>query len=369
MLGLRKWRRARLRRRPLSDAQRRVLEGRVGWVRQLPSGVRQELEGLVQIFLGEKHFEGCGGLVVTDEMRLVIATQACILLLGRDTDVYPGLQTILVYPHAYLARVRSSHGGIVTEGTSVRIGEAWSRGSLVLAWDHVLRDAGDIHDGHNVVFHEFAHLLDLEDGAADGAPSSAEPLALPRLGPRSRRRLRRSPDRVAHHRPSVLDEYGTTAPAEFFAVATECFFEKPLPLERAYPALYEELRRFYRRDPAALERGEPERSRTELQMRTSPIVGALIAALLTSACAPRTEMRARDEGRLGSVRIFENAASRAGLVFLFSDASGWSRELTVAAERIAGDGALVVGVDLAAYLQGLRASDDGCHYVSPSSRT
>lgn len=258
MLGLRRWRRARLRRTPLDDAQRRVL-ARVPWIRLLPAGARRELEGLVQIFLAEKRFEGCGGLVVTDEMRLLIATHACILLLGRDTDVYPGLYTILVYPHAYVAPVRTSQHGIVTEGTSVRAGESWSRGSLVLAWDHVQRDVGDIHDGHNVVFHEFAHLLDFQDGLADGTPrlpSRTRYLTWARVLGEAYADLA---DRIAHHKPSTIDAYGTANPAEFFAVVTECFFEKPQALEHSHPALYEELRRFYRRDPAALVRGEPER--------------------------------------------------------------------------------------------------------------
>lgn len=258
MFGLRRWRRSRLRRTPLSDAQRRILERRVGWLGALPAETRRELEGLVQIFLAEKRFEGCGGLVLDDEMRLVIAAQACILLLGRDAEVYPGLYTILVYPHAYVARTRSSQGGIVTEEVSARVGESWSRGSLVLAWDHVARDAGDVHDGHNVVLHEFAHLLDLQDGVADGTPplpGRSRYLAWARVLGDAYADLR---DRVDRHRPSVLDAYATTNPAEFFAVATECFFEKPHALERAYPELYAELRRFYRRDPAALLRGEPE---------------------------------------------------------------------------------------------------------------
>lgn len=259
MLGLRSWRRARLRRRPLTGPQRELVARHVAWLEQLPAGARSELEGLIQVFLDEKHFEGCGGLEVSDEMRLVIATQACILLLGRDADVYPGLHTILVYPRAYVARARTSQHGIVTEGRSVRAGQAWSRGSLVLAWDHVLRDAGDLHDGHNVVFHEFAHALDLEDGSADGAPplpSRSRYVAWARVLGDVYADLC---ERVERHRQGVLDEYGATSPPEFFAVATECFFEKPLALERAYPALYEELRRFYRRDPAGLVRGEPER--------------------------------------------------------------------------------------------------------------
>lgn len=259
MLGIRRWRRARLRRTPLGESRRRVLEDRVAWVKQLPPEAQRELEGLVQIFLAEKRFEGCGGLEVDDEMRVTIAAQACILLLGRDADVYPGLHSILVYPQAYVARTRFSEDGIVTEGESVRIGESWSRGSLVLAWDHVSRDAGDIHDGHNVVFHEFAHLLDYQDGAADGTPllpGRSRYLAWARVLGEAYADL---VGRIQDHRPTVLDAYGATNPAEFFAVATECFYERPLSLERAHPELYRELRRFYRRDPAALERGECER--------------------------------------------------------------------------------------------------------------
>jgi Mlc titration factor MtfA (ptsG expression regulator) len=259
VIGLRRWRRSRLRRTALGEARRQILEDRVAWVKQLPPGARRELEGLIQIFLAEKRFEGCGGLVVDDEMRVVIAAQACILLLGRDMDVYPGLYTILVYPQAYVARTRVSQRGIVTEGLSARVGEAWSRGSLVLAWDQVLRDAGDIHDGHNVIFHEFAHLLDLQDGTADGTPllpNRSRYLAWARILGDAYSDLTK---RIEGHRPTVLDAYGASNPAEFFAVATECFFERSLSLERVYPALYHELRRFYRRDPAALERGEPER--------------------------------------------------------------------------------------------------------------
>jgi Mlc titration factor MtfA (ptsG expression regulator) len=253
------FRRRRLRRTPLGDEARAILDRNVLWIRKLPAADRRELEGLVQIFLDEKRFEGCGGLVVTDEMRLTIAAQACILLLRRDTDVYPGLHSILVYPHAYVAPVVTHQGGIVTEGTSVRLGQSWSRGSLVLSWDAVRRDAVDVDDGHNVVFHEFAHQLDQLDGASDGTPplpSRSRYLAWARaLGSAYDDLL----ERVHQHRPSVLDAYGATSPAEFFAVATECFFEKPVALESLYPALYHELRRFYRRDPAAIERKAPER--------------------------------------------------------------------------------------------------------------
>lgn len=193
-------------------------------------------------------------------MKATIAAQACLLLLRRDAEVYPGLFSILLYPHPYVAVDRVVEGGIVTEGEVVRLGETWSRGSLVLSWDDVRRGAADPHDGHNVVLHEFAHQLDQQDGASDGTPP---------LPGRSRhaawaRVLGAAYDdlvgRIHERRPSVLDAYGATNPAEFFAVATECFFERPAALERGYPDLYAELRRFYRRDPAAIARGDAERA-------------------------------------------------------------------------------------------------------------
>src|SRR5690606_32830266 len=132
---------------------------------------RRELRGHIRVFLAEKHFEGCGGLTLTDEIEVTIAAQACLLLLHRETDYYPRLITILVYPSTYVAHAREPiGGGMVIEGEVARLGEAWKDGVVVLAWDDVLAGASDLHDGHNVVLHEFAHQLDQEDGTADGAP-------------------------------------------------------------------------------------------------------------------------------------------------------------------------------------------------------
>lgn len=259
MFGFRRRRRDRLRRTPLEAGSWRTIDRNVPYVGALTAADRSELEGLVQVFLAEKRFEGCGGLAVTQEMKLTIAAQACLLLLRRNAEVYPGLESILLYPHPYVAQTRTVQGGIVTEGAVVRLGETWSRGSLVLSWDDVVRGAADPHDGHNVVLHEFAHQLDQQDGGSDGTPilpSRSRYVAWARVLGAAYADL---VDRVHHHRPSVLDGYGATNSAEFFAVATECFFEKPGALERWYPALYDELHQFYRRDPAAAARGEAER--------------------------------------------------------------------------------------------------------------
>jgi len=219
----------------------------------LPEADRRELQGLVQIFLAEKSFEGCGGLALTDEIRVTIAAQACLLLLHRETDVYPRLITILVYPSAYVARAaRPMGGGIALESDAIHLGESWSSGVVVLSWDDIRAGASDIHDGQNLVLHEFAHQLDREDGAINGTPlleQRSQYLAWGRVLNAEYERLQRD-SRLGRH--TVLDQYGAIDPAEFFAVATECFFEKPRVLQKRHPELYEELRSFYRQDPARL---------------------------------------------------------------------------------------------------------------------
>jgi Mlc titration factor MtfA (ptsG expression regulator) len=225
---------------------------------RLPQADRRELEGLVQIFLAEKSFEGCGGLELTDEIKVTIAAQACLLLLHRETDIYPRLITILVYPSAYVAKAHEPiGGGIALEGESVHLGESWSSGVVVLSWDEVRAGASDIHDGQNLVLHEFAHQLDREDGEINGTPlleQRSQYLTWGRVLSAEYERLQRD-SRLG--RVTVLDDYGATDPAEFFAVATECFFEKPRLLQKRHPELYDELKSFYRQDPARLLSSNP----------------------------------------------------------------------------------------------------------------
>jgi Mlc titration factor MtfA (ptsG expression regulator) len=246
-------RRQQLRAAPFPAAWLEIMERNVPFSACLPENDRRELQGLVQIFLAEKHFEGCGGLELTDEIKVTIAAQACLLLLHRETDIYPRLITILVYPNAYLAKDAEPIGaGAVLEGESIRLGESWPSGVVVLSWDDVRAGASDIHDGQNLVFHEFAHQLDREDGAINGAPlleRGSQYVAWARVLNAEFERLRR--DRWLG-RETVLDQYGATDPAEFFAVATEAFFEKPRVLQKRHPQLYEELKSFYRQDPARL---------------------------------------------------------------------------------------------------------------------
>lgn len=249
---LKRRRREAVRRMPFPAAWRAIIEKNVPYVAGLPAEDREELAGHVQVFLAEKHFEGCGGLQITDEVRVTIAAQACVLLLHRSTDDYPNLRTILVYPTTYL--VPGDHrmpGGLVSDAPQARLGESWIRGEVVVVWDDVLAGAADAHDGHNVVLHEFAHQLDQEDGAGDGAPvlpARSMYVAWARVLGHEFDRLVRETQQ--HHR-TLIDRYGATSPAEFFAVATEVFFEKPRQLRSKHPELYAQLRQFYQQDPAS----------------------------------------------------------------------------------------------------------------------
>jgi Mlc titration factor MtfA (ptsG expression regulator) len=252
MFGLLKERRRRqLRSQPFPEKWRAIISRNVLFFDRLASDVQGELLGHVQVFLAEKRFEGCGGLHVTDEIRLTIAAQACLLLLHRKTDYYPRLMTILVYPSGYMVNeTRHIEGDIWEEGEEGRLGEtARHMRSMVLAWDAAKYGATDASDGKNLVLHEFAHQLDFEDLAADGVPalaSRADQLSWSEVM-RTEFALLRAADDTGI--PTLLDTYGASNAAEFFAVATEAFFERPRALRRRHPRLYGELERFYRQDP------------------------------------------------------------------------------------------------------------------------
>ncbi len=251
MFGFKRRRRERIRNRPFPPEWAAIIERNIPYYRLLTADEKRELQGHVLVFLDEKKFEGCGGLDITDEIRVTIAAQACILLLHRDTDYFPLLTSILVYPHHYFAK-SSQHlpGGIIHEDMEGRLGESWYRGPVVLSWDDILRGAADPHDGYNVVLHEFAHQLDSESGSTEGAPVLPDRAM---YGPWARvlgREYEKLLNDLRHNHQSLIDAYGATNPAEFFAVVTELFFEKPAALKRRHPELYEQLAAFYQQDPA-----------------------------------------------------------------------------------------------------------------------
>jgi len=238
--------------RPFPAEWETVLQKNMALYRHLPPELRDQLHKDILVFMAEKDFEGCGGLMVTEEMKVTIAGEACLLLLNRKPTFYPNLKSILLYPHPYHAPgYRNVGGGHYAAEASLRAGESWTGGDVVLAWDCVRTESQNGHDGRNVVLHEFAHQLDQEDGRADGAPlleihSRYHDWA--RILNSEYQRLR---DDVTHNRHTDIDPYGATNPAEFFAVATESFFENPLQMQSGEPGLYKELKEYYKLDPAA----------------------------------------------------------------------------------------------------------------------
>jgi Mlc titration factor MtfA (ptsG expression regulator) len=215
---------------------------------------RNQLFGYMQIFLDRIEFEGCGGLEITEEIRVAIAAQACLLLIGREHEVYPRLKTVLVYPHTYTSGASGLFGG--DNGEGARLGESWQTGVVVLAWDSVVGGARNMEDGHNVTFHEFAHQLDQEDGLADGAPILESRSAYASWARIFSSDFKKLCEKTEHGKHDVLDRYGSTNPAEFFAVATETFFEKPRQLKAVHEELFNALHDYYKIDPLAWKTSE-----------------------------------------------------------------------------------------------------------------
>jgi Mlc titration factor MtfA (ptsG expression regulator) len=224
-----------------------ILHERFPTVERLTDAQQAQLFGYMQSFLDRIGFEGCGGQDITEEIRVTIAAQACLLLIGREHDVYPRLKTVLVYPHTYVSGKHGLFGG--DNGEGARLGESWTTGVVVLAWDSVVGGARNVEDGHNVTFHEFAHQLDQEDGRADGAPILETRAAYATWARVFSADFKSLCDKTEHGKRDVIDRYGATNPAEFFAVATETFFEKPGQLKAVHAELYDALHAYYKINP------------------------------------------------------------------------------------------------------------------------
>ena len=217
----------------------------------LPADLRRALEGHIQVFIAEKPFSGCDGLEITDEIRVTVAAQACLLLLNRRASYFPKLQRILVYPGAFLVeRLRPEPSGVLQETRQVLSGESWSHGQVVLSWEDTLAGAAHPADGRNVVLHEFAHQLDQEKGLANGAPGLGSRSARERWARVMSEEFAQLQYQVMAQAPSIFNAYGATDPAEFFAVVTETFFEQPALVRHYHPALHAELASLYGVDPA-----------------------------------------------------------------------------------------------------------------------
>lgn len=239
--------------RPLAPAAQAALERSLPFYRHLAPELQRQLQRMVVQFLHQKKFVGCAGLEVTQDMRVTIAAQACLLLLNKPSKVYRALHTILLYPGAFIAgRDEVGPGGVVTAARQHMLGESWNDGRVVLSWDDVRRGTLDWQGGNNVVLHEFAHQLDSESGSSNGAPYLGSPdsyRSWSEVLSRDYANLRH--EAWLGRQDGVLDHYGASSPAEFFAVATETFFTRPWQLAERHAALYRELQQYYRVDPRA----------------------------------------------------------------------------------------------------------------------
>lgn len=220
-----------------------LLDARLSQVARLSEAQRVQFHDHVARFLRDKRFVGCGGLEVSDEMRVLIAGMACLLILRPGAEVFPRLRDVLLYPGAFLVPVTEPDElGLVPDEPEERIGESWQDERVILSWADV--EAALDGDEVNVVVHEFAHQLDDASEAGEGAPALADYTRWSAVMQAEFERLRR------HRRPRVLDPYGAENPAEFFGVVTEAFFQRGSALAQHHPQLYALLRDYYGFDTA-----------------------------------------------------------------------------------------------------------------------
>lgn len=213
---------------------------------------QQKLRDDLRIFIAEKNWEGAAGLEVTEEMQVTIAAQAMFLVLNIEHDYYSGVESVIVYPSDYVASQKAvGPGGVVEEIASDRLGEAWREGPIVLSWADALGGGRNPHDGHNVVFHEFAHKLDMASGGVDGVPPLHDDAEVDEWAEVMSAEYQELVKQTEHHHVKLLNPYGATNAGEFFAVCTEAFFEKSHALRETHPRLYQVLADYYRQDPAS----------------------------------------------------------------------------------------------------------------------
>ena len=253
---LRARRRAHLRERPFPSTWLDILKRDLPWVLELPAPQRTTLLGHVQVFLAEKAFIGCRGLEVTDTMRVTIAAQACLLLLGQPRGYFPRLRQILLYPGSFLVtRKRGDGTGVTHEWREVLVGESWAEGQVVLSWEDVQADSTQPLAGANVVIHEFAHQLDQDGGAANGAPHMRDANLAQHWRNVMRNEYQALRWRVQQGENTLIPAYGAREPGEFFAVLCETFFLRPHELRQRHPEIYTLLAHYLALEPVAWSSG------------------------------------------------------------------------------------------------------------------
>lgn len=252
--GVRYWSKRQHRQRllasTLSAEERAIVNRHVPLVTRLPADLREKLEGKMTLFLDQVRFYGNNGLEVTQDMKLSIAAQACLLVVNND-QWYDSLRTILIYPSAFKSKRLSQNGFVVTEREIARTGESWHLGPVVLSWAHSEQGAMNDHDGHNVVLHEFAHQIDDLSGRANGVPLLGKNQSFAEWERVFSKAYDDHVRAVELGQRTLIDPYGAEGHEEFFAVTVEMFFERPRALQGEKPSIYTELSKLFRLDPAS----------------------------------------------------------------------------------------------------------------------
>ena len=213
----REYQRSKIKKRPFKKEWRKILNKRMPYFRKMPADLQLQLKQHIQVFLAEKRFVGCNGVVISDEIRITIAAQACLLLLNRKTDYYPKLTTILVYPMAFVKQQQmTDFAGVHSTEQITMSGESWDIGKIILSWQDTVAGAEIPDDGKNVVIHEFAHQLDQEDGIANGAPILGKEQNYQCWSAVFSKQFEQLQQQATSCLPSLFDHYGATNPAEFF---------------------------------------------------------------------------------------------------------------------------------------------------------
>ena len=245
-----RWRLKRAINAPFPQEWVDLLERNIEVYPRLPMPLRLQLRKLIKQFLHQKTFTGAGGMEITDEIRVTIAAEACMLILNRSSGVYPRLRYIIVYPTTFVvAHKHGDESGVVDPNSKTLLGESWQNGKVILAWDSVMHGARDFVDGQNVVLHEFAHQLDSETGSTNGAPLLGNSASYRNWASALSEEFMTLKEDKLRGRRSLMDKYGATNPAEFFAVATETFFERPRRMAKHHEELFDVLKAYYRVDP------------------------------------------------------------------------------------------------------------------------
>lgn len=246
--AIKRWHRTRIiARASLAPALWLQTLGRLPFLRGLTDTERERLRQAVILFLHQKSLRGAGGLELDSGMRLLIAVQACILILNLDVDYYRGWVEVIVYPDEFIPKLDyADEAGVVHTEREPRTGEAWLQGPVILSW----ADVAPAADGVNVVIHEFAHKLDMLNGDANGYPPLHAGMSREAWSQAFSTAYADFCRRVDRDEEVAIDPYAAESPGEFFAVLSEAFFQIPGAVISLYPLVYEQLRLFYRQDPA-----------------------------------------------------------------------------------------------------------------------